>query len=96
MLSVGPYCPPNYYCGAAPTTPPTTFSAVATPVKGSGAQSGGTVTFAVQADCGGGNNGCPSGYSGAIGVVLVDQAVCSPTTNCTSATFMVDVYMAGG
>lgn len=92
--SVGAYCPPNFsVCPPAPANTPNGITTMATVV---GPNGGGTVTFTVAADCGGGPGGCPNGYYGAIGLVLVDQAVCGANLRCQTGTATVDVYMQAG
>lgn len=94
LASVGAYCPPNYpVCPPPPANAPNGITNMTTVV---GPNGGGTVTFTVAADCGGGLGGCPNGYNGAIGLVLVDQAVCGSNMRCQTGAATVDVHMVGG
>lgn len=93
IVGVGDWCPVDYFCQPGTTDPPDTFNAAVSKVSARGAQTGGTVTVTVQGACGG---SCGNGYSGAIKVVIVDQASCSASTKCTSGPATVDVYIAAG
>lgn len=90
LASVGQYCPNPPTCPTAPPNSPSNMSATSSVIGGNG---GGTVTVTVPANCGG---GCRNGYYGAIGLVVVDQALCGANSRCQTGVATVDVYMAPG
>ena len=94
LASVGPYCPPNFAtCPPTPANAPGGMTATSTAIAANG---GGTVTVTVAAHCGGSPPGCPNGYEGAIGLVVVDQALCGNNARCQTGVATVDVYMVAG
>jgi hypothetical protein len=76
VVGLAQYCP-STGCYPTPRALPPSFTMTV---------SGGFVTVAVQADCGGdATGGCPSGWGGVIKVSLTDQSTCSAGSTCASS-----------